>query len=292
VSSRLGEGDLCTLRNRIHFMADIYRVTRRDGVQMHLTGSDHNVVHRGVLYRSMGGASQSGGVAEAGLAGGDIELIGLLTAEMIQGSDLLAGLYDDARVDHWVVDTGPGRSHKEYAHRVWWVDSMHRDGNVWQAQMSSVQRFLRENVGRVFDTHCDYVLGDPATCRKDLSSFRITNGVVDTVTSTRSGFTATTISWPGTFADQTYRGGDITWKTGNNVGVVSKVGSYVHTGRVVRLYIPTPFPIRVGDTFDAAPGCDGSVAACYGIYNNIVNHGQNPFQTNANTTANLLEPSL
>ena len=85
--------------------------------------------------------------------------------------------------------------------------------------------------------------------------------VTDNVNFTASGITAVTAA---------YVAGGVIWLSGDNVGSVGEVSASGAAGEIT-LYIVTPKPVQVGDTFAVYKGCDKSLAACRDIFNNVVN---------------------
>lgn len=275
MSSRLGRGALCTLRGRAHFFADCYRLTRRDSVQMCMTGLDRPIVFRGQTYRPASGSTRSQEVVGAALEVGNMDLAGLISADAIQGNDIQAGRYHDALIEHWVVDWR--WPYKHYLAQRWRIDEMARDGALWRATVTQDStRSLDTPVGRKFEHDCDYVFGDPDTCKKDLTSLTIDPVTIDTVVEDYFRFRATS-SLTGTWNDDDFRHGEVVWKTGNNKGIVSRIEGSIAATRELHLFDPTPFKFQAGDTFTLRAGCGGRLADCI-RHNNVLNFGQNPYQ--------------
>lgn len=282
MSARLGRGFLCTLRGRTHFFADCYRVTRKDKAQICITGLDRPVVFRGQKYRPAGGASKSQETVGAALETGDMEVSGILTADFIQGSDILAGLYTDAEIEHWVVDWR--WPYKHYLKAVWVVDEMNRDGAQWVARVRpSVGRAMETPVGRKFEIDCDYVFGDPETCKKDLTALTLAGVAVETIVEDYRTLRASAATLTGTWNDDDFRNGEVVWTSGNNKGVTSRVQWSIASSRELGLFDPTPFKFVAGDTFTLRAGCGGTLTDCL-RHDNVLNHGQNPYQTGPKET--------
>lgn len=95
---------------------------------------------------------------------------------------------------------------------------------------------------------CDYDLGD-ANCTVNLASFTF-GGTVTSVETPRRVFHATTSQAhaPGYFAD-----GRLEWLTGANAGLKMECKGFDgnQPGQFT-LFLPMPFDIRVGDTFNAS----------------------------------------
>lgn len=120
-------------------------------------------------------------------------------------------------------------------------------------------------------------------CRVDLGSpncgFEIDDDkqtiTVDVVTSQfiieTSGVTT------GLDFDDMYSLGLLQWVTGNNAGIAIEISSYTQTNGVIKLFMPSPLTIEVGDTATIWPGCDKSLKTCANKFNNVANFRGEPF---------------
>ena len=45
----------------------------------------------------------------------------------------------------------------------------------------------------------------------------------------------------------------------------------------VNLFLPMPFDLQIGDTFNLAPGCDKTIPVCRDNYDNIINYRGEPY---------------
>ncbi|WP_425229231.1 DUF2163 domain-containing protein [Sphingomonas sp.] len=99
------------LSHELTTLAFCWRVERRDGVTIGLTGHDRDLVVDGLLHRAAPGMTPSAVKRTLGLDGDTMEVAGALSAAAIGEADLLAGRWDGARVVLFAVDwTGtPGR---------------------------------------------------------------------------------------------------------------------------------------------------------------------------------------
>ena len=120
-------------------------------------------------------------------------------------------------------------------------------------------------------------------CRADLGDSRCTFNieslkVLFTVTSLANS--QTIVSTSLTQADFFWKFGTLHWLTGNNAGIAAEVATSDQSSTHLQLFLPTPFPIQVGDTAEVYPGCDKTVAMCHTRYNNILNFRGEPYTVN------------
>ena len=81
-----------------------WRIDRRDGVTIGLTGHDHDLWIDGLHYRAAPGLTPSAILRGDGLDADLMEASGALTSEAIGEHDLLGGRWDGARVSAFAVD--------------------------------------------------------------------------------------------------------------------------------------------------------------------------------------------
>lgn len=65
--------------------------------------------------------------------------------------------------------------------------------------------------------------------------------------------------------------GEIKFTSGDNSGIAREIVK--HNDGDIKVLMPFPNPVGVGDTFDAWPGCSKTGVVCEDKYNNLVNFG-------------------
>src|SRR5690242_16829427 len=85
-------------------LAILTLVTRSDGVKLGFADVDKDLVYDGVTYEA--GAAQDASTISSTLStsGTNLDVLGLLTSDAITDTDLLAGRYDGAAVEIFVVN--------------------------------------------------------------------------------------------------------------------------------------------------------------------------------------------
>lgn len=92
---------------------------------------------------------------------------------------------------------------------------------------------------------------------------RITANTATTITYDTSAFMSG--ATPGTFYDVV--------PDASNLGFVSEIGRYTAASRKLELFVPTPFPVVIGDSGIVRVGCDGLDSTCDGKFSNLDNFG-------------------
>lgn len=265
-----GDSALSTLRVTAHWHANLFVVTRRGSdVPLRLSDHDRLIEFRGTTYYPTAGERYDE-EQEASLAAGSAQFSGAISPKTITAVDIQRGVYDNARVDQFLVDWKRG---KLYRHDLWFIDDMTHDGGVWSAVLTTSAQRLQATIGDTYSTICPAVLGD-ARCRAVVTSYAM---AVSSVTDNQIDFNQTTNT---ALAANWFQYGSIEWTGGNNRGALSRVRSSATAGNF-KLSTPTRFPIRVGDTFVARPGCDGLATTCKNKFANLPNYRGNERQKNA-----------
>ena len=264
--------------------ATCWEIERVDGVSLRFTDHDRPIPFRGQTYTPASGFDASARRYEMSLRESSVEVVGMLSASGITESDILRGLYRDARVTAYLIDwrfpfAAPKRTD---AYR---VGPLTHDSEGFRVTILGLADRLNEKVGPTWGPLCEYDLGSPVEglgkCFVDLTPLRKLAVDVTEVVDDRLQFKLDPADITIGNGDGFYDDGKLTWRTGANAGVVSEIQAYTETSspneRVFSLHLKTPFPIEVGDTCDFYPGCDKRASTCQSKFANFVNFGGEPF---------------
>lgn len=267
-----------------HLETALWKLERTDGTTFFFTEHNLPILFQGQTYQPVGGVEATARRKEAALKDSNLEFLGAITADKITFDDLKAGRFAYCKVTEYLISWRfPNAAPKQTT--VYYIVDVEYDGEVWVAQIAGLVHLLNDKTGKNFYRNCQNTLGDE-DCRVDLVPITVFGVAVTTVDDNRRHFRASSIS--GSYADSWFKFGRLTWKTGNNAGLVGQVKAYTQTNRVIELELRTPFNIQVGDTFDIIPGCDRLQGTCISKFANIANFTGDPFmpgsdQTLANT---------
>lgn len=268
----LTEGQIQCLRPRVTFtLTHLWEVVREDGKRSRFASYDKWVTFQGKQYRPVGPNVSSIEQGEAG-AETDFELMGFLSHESIQASDIHAGRYDNARIIHHVVDSKrPWIWVKKHQ---WWIKTITENGSVFQAEVQGSEKFFTIPVGRRYERECDKTLGGLDCLATPEEFFGVGVATVAAAGSpvmlssdSQSGFSCDGVFVP----TKPFTMGKVTWTSGPNKGTSQKIAT--QDGSDINLEAPAPYPIKTGDQFAIRSGCDGTALTCDEVYNNIENFG-------------------
>ena len=236
---------------------------------MGFTSHDQPLTIAGVTYDPAGGFDASSLASDTEMSAGDVEVVGALDSDAITAEALLAGVYDKAAVEMFVVDWGdlalPAR-----VLRRGWVGEITQSGGGFRTELRGLGQKLQGPLLEAFTPECRADFGD-RRCKVDVEALKVA-GAVTAVTDGSLGaardnriFFAAGLRQP----DGHFNYGRVRWTSGDNAGLSAEIRSY-SPGRV-ELWEPMGFDIAAGDAFFIYPGCDKRAGTCSGRYGNIVN---------------------
>jgi uncharacterized phage protein (TIGR02218 family) len=244
----------------------LWKITRTDAQVFGFTQFNEDIVWDGVTYLAATGYTRTAVSSDASLGSDSVDLDGVLDADCITEADLLAGVWDHARLDIMLIDWAD-RSDVTII-KSGWLGEVHTGGVGFRAELMGLASALAQNVIDITTPTCRATLGD-ARCGKSLAAFTFSATVTD-VTDRRS-FATTLANSDGYFV-----GGRLVWVTGANAGRICEIKTSLATG-AVSLFLPADGDVVIGDSFNATIGCDKTVATCAATFSNAVNFRGEPY---------------
>ena len=269
------------LIQKTHRFATCWKITRRDSVIYYFTDHDSELTFNENTYQPSGSFSASATESAEGLRVKNRELAGFFTTSTITAEDLHAGLYDEAKVNEYLVDWRYPWAGAIISN-VYWIASVRYTDSQWYENLETVHRFLNNQVGRVYGRTCNYTFGDSATCKLEpnhfttapLNVYSVTEPDYNTRTvfAARGGLPAKKDGWANF--------GFVRFTSGENANLEFEVLTNVYDtdddAVVITLLEPAAFDIAVDDYFTVTAGCDRTIATCRDKFQNVVNYGGFP----------------
>lgn len=243
-----------------------FKLTRSDGAVLGFTDHDRALAFDGVDYEPESGLDASGAVAHAGLQIGGFDAAGALSSERITEADLAAGLYDNARVETFLVNWADVSVRALM--RVGHIGEVRREGGAFTAEVRSLSHALDQERGRTFRHSCDADLGD-ARCGMDLAdpAWRSEGTVIETV-----GDALVRAVLADERAASFFDGGALAFTSGAKAGRRIEVLRHdLGDGEHVFHLWQDFGGLATGDEFIATEGCDKRFATCRDRFGNAVN---------------------
>lgn len=279
-------------RSTIHFEATCYKITRIDGVQLFLTDAQGPMtLEDGDTYTPAGGFQTTARRKATELDDQNYEGDGVLTADVITHLDMKAGRYLGARIDTFIIDFRfPWAGH--FHHTTNYVTDTRYDRDAWNMQVEGFTSKLKQVSGLDASITCENELADAFNkplvngCKADLAAlgFTFEGHRVEAldVSAPKRRFIGTDI----VFSADEFQFGKITWTSGLNSGIESRIRSHSVFGALTlfEFYLELPNAIVVGDNYNAVAGCnkiagvaDDTIGHCIDKFDQILNFQGEPF---------------
>ena len=255
------------LEGEVTTLATCWKITRTDGVVKTFTDLDSDIVFASLTYLSIAGFTPSSVETKDNFSVDNVEVQGMFQSGYITAPDLLAGKYDFAEVEIFIVnymDISQGRMLLRRGR----LGEVTMQKDTFIAELRGLAENLQQTIGELYQPSCRAILGD-SECKKVLTSFTFT-GTVTTVTSGLI-FTSNALTQAAGY----FTGGQITWTSGNNNGLKMEVKEFAN--KQVVLAQAMPYAIQVGNSFQIVAGCDKTHQTCISKFNNIINFRGEPF---------------
>jgi uncharacterized phage protein (TIGR02218 family) len=247
-------------------LADLLKITRKDGAVYAFTSAGDDVVISGVTYLATQGLDISSIEVSAGLAVDNLELTTLDDGTTFSQFDVLSGKWNNA-------DFIISRYNWQYPEDGVEVRMVGTIGQVRMmrgsvvAELRGLQQALQQPIGSITSKTCRARLGD-TLCTKDLTAFTFT-GSVTTATSSQVFTDSTKAQDADYFAE-----GILTWTSGVNSGLTVKVKSFA--AGVFTLMLPMIGAVALTDTFSVIAGCQKRLSDCSTKFDNVLNFQGEP----------------
>lgn len=263
------------LAGRVTTLATCWRVERPDGVALHFTDHDVDIVFDGATYKASTGYTRSTIATERGLSVDDLEIEGLLDDDQLAERDLRLGLLDGAEVRIFMVNWADPAMGMIPLRRGTIGEVTLQHNGVFQAELRGLADRLQQTVIEFYSPMCRADLGDER-CGVDIAARGVAGTIVSVTDATRF-----TVSLSGSLA--AFTGGLIIFTGGENAGATLEVMSWNAPGNEVTLFMGAVYQLAAGDAFTLVPGCDKTFSTCRDTFDNAVNFRGEPFLPGSDT---------
>ena len=265
--SGASEGLLAHLQGGASEVARCWRVTRADGATYGFTDHDVALAFEGTVFKADTGLSAAALSQTTGLSVDNTEAVGALSDAAITEADILAGRFDGAVVEAWLVNwSAPENRALQFKGS---FGELERQGGAFQVELRGLAEPMNRPEGRGYQRPCSAVLGD-AACGFDLATSGYAHeGAVTGIEEDR----VLVFAGLDAFSPRWFERGRLTVLTGSAQGLIGVIKNdrYAGGARRVELWEELRAEIAAGDTVRLEAGCDKRLETCRLKFSNILN---------------------
>lgn len=255
------------LAGEVTSLAVCWKLTLVGGTVMGFTDHTSDLTVSSQLYKAATGFSPTSVETKDKFSVDNLDVAGILDAAAITEADIMAGKYDFAEIEIFMVNV-TDLSQGIITHRRGWLGEVTLKNGQFIAEVRGLAQKLSQNIVELYSPTCRAIFSD-GRCKANLASYTV-GGSVNTVSS-RQVF----ISNSMTQAAGYFSGGEVVWLTGANAGRRMEIKEFLN--KQFTLVLPMPNNVAVGDTFNAIAGCDKTISTCIAKFNNAANFRGEPY---------------
>ncbi len=258
-------GILAHLATGATTLCQCWAVSRRDGVVLGFTDHDRDLAFEGIVFRAASGMTARALQTGTGLAVDNSEAVGALSDASVSEADLMAGRFDGAEVQNWIVNwQDVGQRLMQFRGT---FGEVSRAGGAFRAELRGLSEGLNQVQGLAYQRACSAVLGD-ARCGVDL---RRAGMALEASIAARGAAGVYSVAAVAGFAEGWFQRGRARVMTGAAAGLVGLVKFDQTEGLLRRMDLWVDFARApaVGDVMRLEAGCDKLAATCRDKFGNF-----------------------
>ncbi|WP_342071274.1 DUF2163 domain-containing protein [Yoonia algicola] len=241
-------------------------IVRRDGRTLGFTDHDRPLQFDGVTYTPQNGLSARAIASTTGLSVNSTEAFGVLSDDAIAEGDILAGRFDGAAVQIWLVCWDDVALRQMLFRGT--LGEITRGAGGFEAELHGLTEALNQMQGRSYLKTCSAVLGDGrCTFALNHASYQL-----EYTLDGASDGQVFDVAARGTFNAGWFENGTLRVLSGLAAGLQGVIKTDTGTAdRVLTLWAPLQAPIGAGDLIRMTAGCDKRPVTCREKFGNFMN---------------------
>lgn len=248
-------------------LAICWKLALVSGAVFGFTDHTADLTFESQLYKAATGFSPTSIETKDSYSVDNLDVAGILDSSALTEADIMAGIYDFAEIEIFMVNV-TDLTQGKIIHRRGWLGEVTLKNGQFIAEVRGLAQKLQQNIGEIYTPTCRAVFGD-SRCKVNTASYSAT-GAITSVTS-RQVFLSNAMTQAAGY----FSGGEVQWLTGANAGRRMEVKEFAN--KQFTLVLPMPNAITPSDTFKAIAGCDKTFFSCHARFANAANFRGEPY---------------
>lgn len=253
------------LSEEVTSLACCYLITLQDRTKKAFTDYIEDLIIDGIQYKANSGFSKSAIVSNNNFNPDNLEIEAILDDENITENDLIAGIYDMAEIQIFLVnylDLNMGKIILKSGS----LGRVTLNKGKFFVEIISLSHKLMSNISAVFSNDCRANLGDEFCKFQPIAI----DGIVSKVLNNNSWIDHNLTQPNGYF-----NYGKVKFKQGGNANFFFEVKEFLE--QKITTCLNLPHNLTIGQEYQIIVGCDKKFSSCVNKFNNAINFRGEPY---------------
>ncbi|MDD2839556.1 MAG: DUF2163 domain-containing protein [Rickettsiales bacterium] len=246
-----------------------WKITLKDDMVIGFTTNNENFTYNEIIYNSFSSNDITNIKTNLDIEEDSFEFSNIISSSLISANDILAGKYDNALIEIFLLDI-KNQINGKVILLTGTVSDMECKGDIFTAKVKGLKDKINKTIGEVYSPLCRCSFCD-TKCGLDKTnltfSATITN-VLDDVSFITNN--ETILNQSSGYFDN----GIIEFTSGNNDGQKIEIKQYANGTFILSLNLPNE--LMAGDDFNVITGCNKQFTTCCNKFSNAINFRGEP----------------
>ncbi len=296
-------------------LAICWELALRNGKSVGFTNHDYDLLIGNIRYFAKSGFTASAILSDSSMAVDNLDIEGIIDHHLITESDILSGAYDYAEIKVFMVNYNNIDSGILKLRRGW-LGEVKLSKERFIVEIRGLIQAFSGKLGEVYSPNCRAIFGDKSCkislTDNTINNLKVKKVIhrgefyfdynIDKSQLELKEFLSTSLSkdemlnidyyddYKGESLEVTNKNsienlslskkrfdyGLAIFYSGDNQGISMEIKSCNSDDNNIKLALPLPYNIKIGDTFKMIAGCDKNFNTCSKVYNNALNFRGEP----------------
>lgn len=246
-----------------------WKITLKDNTVIGFTTNNENFSYDGVEYNSFSGDDIKNIKSNLDIEEDSFEFSNIISSNLILENDILAGKYDNAKIEIFLLDI-QNQNNGKVVLLTGTISDIECKGDMFTAKVKGLKDEINKTIGELYSPLCRCGFCD-TKCGLDKANFTF----LATITNVLNDVSFTTnneaiLNQSNGYFDN----GIIEFTSGDNNGQKMEIKQHANGTFILSLNLPQE--LKIGDAFKITAGCNKQFSTCCSKFNNAINFRGEP----------------